>query len=47
MGIKIQERQLLTTGFLGEINSVDELKAVIKKYGIYKEKDGSRYWEIQ
>lgn len=43
--VKIQERPLLSTGFLGEeINSMDELKAVIKKYGIYKEKDGSRYW---
>ena len=43
--IKIQERPLLSTGFLGEeINSLEELKAVIKKYGIYKENDGSRYW---
>ena len=43
--IKIQERPLSSTGFLGEeINSIEELKAVIKKYGIYKENDGSRYW---
>lgn len=43
--IKIQERPLLSTGFLGEeVNSLEELKAVIKKYGIYKEKDGSRHW---
>lgn len=43
--IKIQERPLWSTGFLGaEINSIEELKAVIKKYGIYKEKDGSCYW---
>lgn len=32
-------------GFFGEeINSLEELKAVIKKYGIYKENDGSLYW---
>lgn len=43
--IKIQERPLSSTGFLGEeINSIEELKAVIKKYGIYKENDGSREW---
>lgn len=45
VGIKIQERPLSSTGFLGEeVNSLEELKAVIKKYGIYKEKDGSLYW---
>lgn len=45
ISVKIQERPLLSTGFLGEeINSIEELKAVIKKYGIYKEEDGSRYW---
>ena len=43
--IKIQERPLSGPGFFGEeINSLEELKAVIKKYGIYKEKDGSLYW---
>lgn len=43
--IKIQERLLSGPGFFGEeINSLEELKAVIKKYGIYKEKDGSLYW---
>lgn len=43
--IKIQERPLLGPGFFGEeINSLEELKAVIKKYGVYKEKDGSLYW---
>lgn len=42
---KIQERPLLGPGFFGEeVNSLNELKAVIKKYGIYKEKDGSLYW---
>lgn len=45
ISIKIQERPLLSTGFLGEeVSSIEELKAVIKKYGIYKENDGSRYW---
>lgn len=45
VGIKIQERPLSSTGFLGEeVTSLEELKAVIKKYGIYKEKDGSLYW---
>lgn len=45
VSIKIQERPLSGPGFLGEeINSLEELKAVIKKYGIYKESDGSRYW---
>ena len=45
VSIKIQERPLSSTGFLGEeINSLEELKAVIKKYGIYKEEDGSRDW---
>ena len=43
--IKIQEIPLSGPGFFGEeINSLEELKAVIKKYGIYKEKDGSLYW---
>lgn len=43
--IKIQERPLSSTGFLGEeVTSLEELKAAIKKYGIYKEKDGSLYW---
>ena len=45
ISIKIQERPLSSTGFLGEeINSIEELKAVIKKYGTYNENDGSRYW---
>lgn len=45
VGIKIQERPLSSTGFLGEeVTSLEELKAAIKKYGIYKEKDGSLYW---
>ena len=45
VNIKIQERPLSSTGFLGEeINSVEELKAVIKKYGTYNENDGSREW---
>ena len=44
VSIKIQERPLSSTGFLGEeINSMEELKAAIKKYGIY-ENNGSRYW---
>lgn len=43
--VKIQERPLSSTGFLGEeINSMEELKAAIKKYGTYRENDGSRYW---
>lgn len=45
VNIKIQERPLSSTGFLGEeVNSLEELKAAIKKYGIYKEKDGFLYW---
>lgn len=45
VNVKIQERPLSSTGFLGEeINSIEELKAIIKKYGTYMEKDGSRYW---
>lgn len=45
VNIKIQERPLSSTGFLGEeINSLEQLKAIIKKYGTYKEKDGSLYW---
>lgn len=45
VNVKIQERPLSGPGFFGEeINSLEELKAVIKKYGIYKEKDGSLYW---
>lgn len=45
VSIKIQERPLSSTGFLGEeINSMEELKAAIKKYGTYRENDGSRYW---
>ena len=43
--VKIQERPLSGPGFLGEeVNSLEELKAVIKKYGVYREKDGSLYW---
>lgn len=45
VSIKIQERPLRSTGFLGkEINSLDELKAAIKKYGTYNKNDGSLYW---
>ena len=45
VSIKIQERPLSSTGFLGEeVNSMEELKAVIKKYGTYNKNDGSCYW---
>lgn len=45
VSIKIQERPLLSTGFLGEeVNSLEELKAAIKRYGIYNENDGSCEW---
>lgn len=43
--VKIQERPLSGPGFLGEeVTSLEELKAVIKKYDVYREKDGSLYW---
>lgn len=45
VNIKIQERPLSSTGFLGEeINSIEELKAAIKKYGTYKGIDELHYW---